>query len=493
MPVTVNPKSINIGAYNQYKEYGQDTPEFSWCIDESSLIGTDSVDDFDIELTAGEGDDKYCDVGGYDIKLSEAGIIRQNPNYTVNFIGGRLNVSPILAEIQWEPVSNIKVGDQGPQAFIVNLLNNDECLLTVEYPEGTGEKGTDLPSRISEQDEPRVFTAEVTQIEGKDRFNYTLPQEDIQFDYYVGKTDASDYHMPESAELVYGQKLSEANLILASGDGEFSFVETEPSSTDIGDTVPGDVGSYRYMIKYTPNKITEAPVYAEISVNVSPKRITVNAASGEKIYGEETVLDFELDEENGAKLVGDDTKKDLDIVLTAVSTDEENTSDGDGIRSPVGVYEIQLKACGNSNYDVTVISAEFRIGRRTVKLIWPDETEFKFNGKPVNITAKAEGIIPGDECLVNIVNGDRTQPGTYYAQAVSLTNNNYELPEDSSLLLKKYSIIETSSGAGSVSNGTGSVNSGDMTGDTFVLFMILLGASFAVMLAAVIYRRRSMR
>lgn len=376
MPVTVNPKSINIGAYNQYKEYGQDTPEFSWCIDESSLIGTDSVDDFDIELTAGEGDDKYCDVGGYDIKLSEAGIIRQNPNYTVNFIGGRLNVSPILAEIQWEPVSNIKVGDQGPQAFIVNLLNNDECLLTVEYPEGTGEKGTDLPSRISEQDEPRVFTAEVTQIEGKDRFNYTLPQEDIQFDYYVGKTDASDYHMPESAELVYGQKLSEANLILASGDGEFSFVETEPSSTDIGDTVPGDVGSYRYMIKYTPNKITEAPVYAEISVN---------------------------------------------------------------------------------------------------------------------ITAKAEGIIPGDECLVNIVNGDRTQPGTYYAQAVSLTNNNYELPEDSSLLLKKYSIIETSSGAGSVSNETGSVNTGDMTGDTFVLFMILLGASFAVMLAAVIYRRRSMR
>ena len=180
-------------------------------------------------------------------------------------------------------------------------------------------------------------------------------------------------------------------------------------------------------------------------------------------------------------------------MLTAVSTDEKNTSDGDGIRSPAGVYEIQLKSCGSSNYDVTVIPAEFRIERKTVKLIWSDETEFKFNGKPVNITAKAEGLIPGDECLVNIVNGDRTQPGTYYAQAISLTNDNYELPEDSSLLSKKYSIIETSSGKEPVLNRTGSVNTGDMTGDTFVLFMILFGALFAAILAAVIYRRRSMR
>lgn len=478
--VTVYKKTITITADDKEKTFGEDTPELTYTADETALVGEDKISDLGISLTAGEGDDKFCDVGRYKITLAST---VSSDRYNVKINPGRLTVSKKSISINWPAGSEFIYNGEAVNVYAEAVLpeglpEKAQCKVIV-----TGGKRTNVGS----------YTARAVAV---DNPNYKLSENARKtFDYSILKGIPSVV-FPESAVITYGQTLSQAVFESGSSSVPGEFIFTEKPEEILGVSDSGN----SYSIKFVPDDaenyeeiVTDKGKKPEVSVIINPKKITLNAIPGRKTYGEETVLDFALDEESGAKLVGDDTKKDLDVVLTAVSTDEKNTSDGDGIRSPAGVYEIQLKACGSSNYDVTVIPAEFRIERKTVKLIWSDETEFKFNGKPVNITAKAEGVIPGDECLVNIVNGDRTQPGTYYAQAVSLTNDNYKLPEDSSLLSKKYSIIETSSGKEPVSNGTGSVNTGDMTGDIFVLFMILFGASFAVMLAAVIYRRRSMR
>ena len=480
VPVTVYKKTITITADDKEKTFGEDTPELTYTADETALVGEDKISDLGISLTAGEGDDKFCDVGSYKITLAPT---VSSDRYNIKINSGRLTVSKKSIYINWSAGSELIYNGEAVNVYAEaqlpeGLPEKAQCKVIV-----TGGKRTNAGS----------YTARAVAV---DNPNYKLSEDARKIYTYTIEKAIPSVVFPESAVITYGQTLSQAAFEGGSSSvpGEFIFTEKTEEILGVSDSgssysikfVPDDAENYREIVIDKGKK-------PEVPVIINPKKIILNAIPGRKTYGEETVLDFALDEESGAKLVGDDTKEDLDVVLTAVSTDEKNTSDGDGIRSPAGVYEIQLKSCGSSNYDVTVIPAEFRIERKTVKLIWSDETEFKFNGKPVNITAKAEGLIPGDECLVNIVNGDRTQPGTYYAQAISLTNDNYELPEDSSLLSKKYSIIETSSGKEPVLNRTGSVNTGDMTGDTFVLFMILFGALFAAILAAVIYRRRSMR
>lgn len=209
---------------------------------------------------------------------------------------------------------------------------------------------------------------------------------------------------------------------------------------------------YEYMLKYVPSDSSEKPAYKAVTVTVKPKKITVKAVPGEKVYGTKTVLDFQTDEEDESNaLVADDTKEDLKLTLMAVDT-EDSSIDGDRIKSPVGLYEIQKKECGNDNYEVTVVPAEFRILRKAVSLVWSEQTSFEYTGDPVNVTAVAKGLLPGDVCEVNVENGDRIQPGTYVAKAVSLTNDNYKLPDDESLLNREY-VINGSASDGDDNDG----------------------------------------
>ena len=149
-----------------------------------------------------------------------------------------------------------------------------------------------------------------------------------------------------------------------------------------------------------------------------------------------------------------DTKEDLKLTLTAVSTLGEEQPDGDRTNSSAGIYEVRKKECKNSNYNVTVLPAEFCIRQKEVSLTWSDVSNLVYTGKPVNVTAKAEGILDGEQCIVNVINGDKVQPGTYVAQAVSLSNSNYALPGDYNQLTKEYTIQEADNTDGG-SSGSG--------------------------------------
>ena len=114
----------------------------------------------------------------------------------------------------------------------------------------------------------------------------------------------------------------------------------------------------------------------------------------------------------------------------------------------------------------------------------------------MNVTAKAQGLLEGDQCDVKVVGGDRIQPGTYMAVAVSLTNSNYKLPMEYSQLVQEYTIQEApedggdSDGPGGESGGSDGSGNGkadadtDSTMDTGDNINVMLWAAAAILALA---------
>lgn len=460
IPVTVNQKPLTITIDDKQKTYGQETPGLTWHMDEAQLIGSDNTGEFQFTLTAGNGDKPDCDAGVYEITSR---IVKQNDNYALGFQNGTLQVEPLEAAFRWNIQPSLTVGDPAPSADIVNLVKaDDDCKPVVESD------GTDTPSWTAGSDEIKIFNAEITGLTGKDKFNYTLPDvsnipdnEDplknpLHRQYLVRRADANDYNMPKTAVMTYGQTLAEAELILAAGDGTFSFVSADFSNQDISGLMPSGAGIFKYHVKFTPADNKEKPAWAEIPVLVKQKKITAYAENEEKTYGERTKLSFTLDE---SQLVGKDSQEGLKLSLTAVNADDTEKPDGDQVKSPAGAYRIEKKSCGNSSYDVTVVPAALWIHQKEIKLAWPDVSTLYYTGEPVNVTAQAAGLVAGDACDVTVVNGNRIEPGTYRAAAVSLSNKNYILPRDLSQLMKEYTIQKPGGGPGADGNGNGGTGS----------------------------------
>lgn len=496
VPVEVSKKTLIINANDAEKIYSQVTPEFTWYMDETQLVGTDSADEFDLTLTAGAGDQKDCDAGIYGIQIDK--INEQNENYDIILTGGSLTVDPLAAEVYWSSTVNIKVGDPAPSASIGNLVGSDDCTPVVESD------GTSDSSWTTDSAELRIFEAEITGLSGKGKNNYILPDEDLTIKYLVRRMVADDYNMPAEAIMTYGEKLSDARMVLASGDGTFTFVDDKYQ--DISDKVPESAGKFQCKVKFTPDDKSKKPEYSDIEVTVKAKPVTANAVASEKIYGEKTELTFEIDE---SQLVGADTAEDLGVSLTAVNTEGEDEPDGNRIKSPAGSYIIQKDECSNKNYDVTVAPSFLWIHQRETELEWSDVSELYYTGEPVHVTADAIGLLPGDKCDVKVLNGDRTDVGTYEAVAVSLSNGNYRLPSDWHELIKEYTILEAEDAGDSDGNGGGSASGNGSGGDVdngnnsengpktsdpagmMLMIAMIMTAASASAAAAVIQRKKS--
>lgn len=429
VPVTVKQKPLVINVDSKQKTYNEETPPLTWSMQESQLVGTDSTEEFEIRLSAGEGDKKDCDAGSYAI---EGTVAKQNPNYQIEFQKGRLTVKRLAAEIKWNSMANIHVGDPAPSAKITNLVNHDDCKLVVES-DGTAE-----PSWTVDSQSLKIFEARITGLDGADKHNYRLPDDDdgklpddddwipcddLTRKYLVMRNNAEDFSMPKGAIMTYGGKLSDAELILAAGDGEFRFVDNRVNRNPIGDnTIPKEAGSATYWMEFIPSDSTKKPEFQEVRVVVRPKKITAAALDTEKTYGERTVLAYDLDE---SQLVLGDKKDDLSLVLTAISPDKGES--GDRPRSLAGTYIIKKGDCNNKNYKVTVTTATLWIHQRLTGVKWCDVSDLHYTGKPVNVTATVTNLVRGDSADVHVVNGDKMEIGTYRAIAESVSNENYRL------------------------------------------------------------------
>ena len=179
IPVTVKARKITISPKRTEKEYGQKISEFAWAITSGNLVGEDSLDDLNanVSLTAGDAEKETCEVGTYEITEKNPTTI-ENANYEVTFEPGLLIVQPKPVEVKWN--TDGKVIYTGKEANVSAELSgtlfNDDCKAVVE-----GGNAVEIGN----------YTATVVGLTGEQRYNYVLHGEDTdyQIEYQIVKKE----------------------------------------------------------------------------------------------------------------------------------------------------------------------------------------------------------------------------------------------------------------------------------------------------------------
>lgn len=232
---------------------------------------------------------------------------------------------------------------------------------------------------------------------------YALAPEEIPaaaISGYSGEYDGA-YHTVNASALPEG-----ATAEYSTDDGK-TWSATAPEIKDAGAL---DV-AYKVMIG-------GATVEGQVTLEVTPRAITVTAQDASKIYGEKDPV-FEWSVTSG-ELVGDDT---LEL--------EIEREDCDDVRE--GGYALRLTQPegANPNYAITLIDGTFIINQRLLTVTW-GTTEFVYDGKEHCPVAELGNVI-GKDGLGALVDGSQTEVGTYTATLAELTGKaagNYTLPAD---------------------------------------------------------------
>lgn len=218
---------------------------------------------------------------------------------------------------------------------------------------------------------------------------------------YSGEYDGA-YHTVNASALPEG-----ATAEYSTDDGK-TWSTTAPEIKDVSKL---DV-AYRVMIG-------GATVEGQVTLEVTPRAITVTAQDASKIYGEKDPV-FEWSVTSG-ELVGDDT---LELEIEREDCDDVHE----------GGYALRLTQLegANPNYAITLNDGTFIINRRLLTVTW-GTTEFVYDGKEHCPVAELGNVIGKDD-LGAFVDGSQTEVGApYTATLAELTGKaagNYTLPAD---------------------------------------------------------------
>lgn len=182
-----------------------------------------------------------------------------------------------------------------------------------------------------------------------------------------------------------------------------------------------------YSYDYIPGKIIITK--KELIVKNSSESITIT-------YGDEIdiIEDNRVKESKPEGFVEGET---LEKRIVSKSTDYVQ------YRSGAGRYKIFYSNLTSTdekerqileNYEVKYIDLDLVVEPKEVELQW-GETSFVYNGKQQIPTCELNGIFVFDECRVNI-EGFEKDAGNYEASATYLTNQNYCLPKENSIVFK---------------------------------------------------------
>ena len=98
------------------------------------------------------------------------------------------------------------------------------------------------------------------------------------------------------------------------------------------------------------------------------------------------------------------------------------------VPTEAGTWYVKATVAERPNYKGAEAVKPFTIAQREVTLTW-GESSFTYDGQPHAPTATAGNLKAGDTVIVT-VNGEKIEAGdNYTAEAVSLSNDNYSLPE----------------------------------------------------------------
>ena len=168
---------------------------------------------------------------------------------------------------------------------------------------------------------------------------------------------------------------------------------------------------------------------------IKKKDITISGIkANDKTYDAGTAAELDYSDVTYSGIVEGDR---LTVTATGTFTDANAAEN-----KTVNIAEITLGGDSINDYQLAAsnqqTTATATINKKVVGIDW-GESEFIFNGKDQKPTATATGLVEGDICTVT-VSGEQTNVGNYTATASALSNNNYTLPNDTSITEKAFTI-----------------------------------------------------
>jgi hypothetical protein len=110
-----------------------------------------------------------------------------------------------------------------------------------------------------------------------------------------------------------------------------------------------------------------------------------------------------------------------------------------GNAKDTGTYTATATGLSNSNYQLPEnVTTTYEITPREAVLRWKGTANRTYDGTASQVTAEVSNLVEGDTCEVTVTGGDASAAGTYTATAESLSNSNYQLPEETT---QDYTII----------------------------------------------------
>ena len=314
------------------------------------------------------GADKPTNAGIHTVKAT----IAATANYNGAEVTTTYTVSKRVATLSWDDLTLTYSGvAQQPTATVSNLVENDECTVTI-----SGEGIT-----------PNTYTAQATALSNS---NYQLPATVTQ-DFTIGKAPLSV--TAKAKTITYG------DAPVNDGVTYSGFVNSENESVLSGTlaytysyTQYGNVGSYTI----TPSGLTADNyeiTFATGTLTVQQKALTITANDQSITYGgsiSSTTSDVTIDTTNGL-VTGDELSS---ITLTKTKTNYSATAYDDDI-TPSNAVVMRGENTVTSNYDITYGKGDLTIGKAELT-ISADDKEREVGDVNPTFTVSYSGFVAGE-------------------------------------------------------------------------------------------------
>lgn len=216
-----------------------------------------------------------------------------------------------------------------------------------------------------------------------------------------------DYTIPTGLTATYGDKLSSVTLTGGwTWDSPNDFVGSAGERSHAATFTPADTDNYE-IVKQT----------VTITVNKKVLIPTVGTVN-DKVYDGTTVA-------TGTVTLSDAVPGENPVATSAFSFDSADV----GTDKTVTI-SVALSGDWDDNYELfeTELTTTADITPKIVGLTWSGYENLVYDGEPVSVTATAIGLVSGDTCVVEVSGGAEAAAGSYTATAISLDNDNYQLP-----------------------------------------------------------------
>ena len=325
--LTITTRTITVTADAKTKVYGNSDPALTYQISSGNLVFSDS---FSGSLSREVGE--Y--VGIYGITQ---GSLALNNNYVLTYVGADFTITTRAITITADAKSKV--------------YGNADPGLTYQITTGSLASGDSFSGSLSRATGESVGTYLITQGTLALNSNYALT--------YVGAnltiTSRAITITADAKTKVYGNADPALTYQITTG----SLASGDSFSGSLSRAIGENVGTYAITQGTLALNNNYALTYVGANLTITPRAITVTADSMTKIYGsDDPTFTYQI---TSGSLLGTDV---LSGSLARAAGED------------VGTYSIAIGTLGNSNYTITLVSADFSITPKTL-VITPNAGQSK--------------------------------------------------------------------------------------------------------------------